>query len=177
MPSIVVFGAGPALGASVAARFAQEGYDVALVARDPAKLRALSASLGGEIATVTADVADRAQVRAAAEAVRRRVGVPDVVLYSPGDVSRLPVGALELTPEVMETWLPLHLLSPLTVIHTYLPAMLERDPERCSSPRARRGASRSQRWPAWRSRRPGSCTTCTRSTRRRARAACASAAC
>jgi len=49
-----------------------------------------------------------------------------VVLYSPGDVSRLPVPALALTPTELRTWLPLHLLSPVALAQAMLPGMLDR---------------------------------------------------
>ena len=49
-----------------------------------------------------------------------------MVLYSPGDVSRLPVPALALTPAELRTWLPLHLLSPVALVQAVLPGMLDR---------------------------------------------------
>lgn len=48
------------------------------------------------------------------------------MLYSPGDVSRLPVPALALTPTELRTWLPLHLLSPVALAQAMLPGMLDR---------------------------------------------------
>jgi short-subunit dehydrogenase len=129
MPSAAIFGAGPAFGLSIARRFAARGHDVALIARDPAKLEGLATQLaptGVEVATFAADLADRPQVRDALAAVRRRFGLPDAVVYAPGDVTRLPVPALELTPEVLESWLPLHLLSPLALGAALLGPMMAR---------------------------------------------------
>jgi NAD(P)-dependent dehydrogenase (short-subunit alcohol dehydrogenase family) len=155
MPVIAIFGAGPALGLSTAQLFAAKGCQVALVARDPAKLARLEAELGrngagphgagphgagphgagphgagpagsGTVASFTADLGDRAAVERAVAAVEDRFGLPDVVLYSPGDVSRLPVPAPSLTADELQTWLPLHLLSPVTLIQAVLPGMLER---------------------------------------------------
>ncbi|WP_028922717.1 SDR family NAD(P)-dependent oxidoreductase [Pseudonocardia acaciae] len=127
--TLAVFGAGPALGLSVARRFGKEGYRVALVARDRAKLDRLEAELrtdGLTAATATADLADEAQLRSAVAAVTDTFGTPDVVLYAPGDVSRLPVSALDLGSEELRTWLPLHLLSPVALIQAVLPGMLAR---------------------------------------------------
>jgi len=149
MPVIAIFGAGPALGLSTARLFAAKGYQVALVARDPAKLARLEAELGllepgllepdgterggterggarGSVASFTADLSDRAGLERAVAAIDDRFGLPDVVLYSPGDVSRLPVSASALTAEELQTWLPLHLLSPVALIQAVLPRMLER---------------------------------------------------
>jgi short-subunit dehydrogenase len=50
-PSIVVFGAGPGLGRSVARRYARAGYPVVLVARRQAPLEELAADLAGTGAT------------------------------------------------------------------------------------------------------------------------------
>jgi NAD(P)-dependent dehydrogenase (short-subunit alcohol dehydrogenase family) len=55
-----------------------------------------------------------------------RFGTPDVLLYSPGDISRLPVGALELDAEELATWLPLNLLTPIALVRSVLPDMLAR---------------------------------------------------
>ena len=49
--SIVVFGAGPGLGRSVARRYARSGYTVVLVARRLAPLEALAADLARAGAT------------------------------------------------------------------------------------------------------------------------------
>jgi len=128
-PTLAVFGAGPALGLSVARRFGAEGYQVALVGRNRTTLDSLEnalAAAGTKSFGVAADLTELAQVRAAAAAIADRFGTPDVVLYSPGDVSRLPVGVLELDPEELTTWLPLNLLSPVALVRAVLPAMLER---------------------------------------------------
>jgi NAD(P)-dependent dehydrogenase (short-subunit alcohol dehydrogenase family) len=125
MPTLAVFGAGPALGLSVARRFGRAGYDVALVGRNPGTLGPLATELraaGVGVTEVLADLAEVAQVRAAAA----QLGSPDVVLYSPGDVSRLPVATLALDAEELATWLPLHLLSPVALVQAVLPGMLAR---------------------------------------------------
>ena len=46
--TIAVFGAGPGMGRSVARRFGCEGFQVALVARNQARLAAFSAELAGD---------------------------------------------------------------------------------------------------------------------------------
>jgi NAD(P)-dependent dehydrogenase (short-subunit alcohol dehydrogenase family) len=129
MPTIAIFGAGPGLGLSVASRFIKEGYDVALVARDPVKLERLVAAVdngGGTIGAFVAELTERAQVRAAADAIIRRFGVPDVVLYAPADVSHLPVSAVQLDADELERWIPLRLLSPVALVHAVLPGMVRR---------------------------------------------------
>ncbi len=64
--SIAVFGAGPGLGRAIARRYAQEGYDVVLVARNQQGLDAFAkdlSNLGVSAHVVTADLADTAGVR------------------------------------------------------------------------------------------------------------------
>ena len=89
--SLVIVGAGPNLGAAVARRFGREGMPVGLIARDRARLEALTAELTG--AGLTADVAaadirDPAALAAAIGALAARLGPVEVLEYSP-----LPAGA------------------------------------------------------------------------------------
>lgn len=129
MPTLAIFGAGPALGLSTATRFARGGYAVHLVGRNPQTLAELTARLdasGATVARTVADLADPAEVRAAAHRIESSSGTPDVVLYSPGDVSRLPVGARDLDASTLRSWLPLNLLSPVELAHRLVPGMVER---------------------------------------------------
>ena len=85
-PVILIVGAGPGLGMSVAQRFGKEGYAVALVSRSAdrhsAYLEALGAA-GVDAAAFTADAADPAQLRVAVEAARKHFGRIDVGYYGP----------------------------------------------------------------------------------------------
>ncbi|MFF0494154.1 SDR family NAD(P)-dependent oxidoreductase [Nocardia sp. NPDC004068] len=129
MPHLVVFGAGPALGLSAALRFGRAGYTVTLVARNPdttADLRRALAGADVETDVLHANLTDDAQVDAALTELVARHGIPDVALYAPGDVSRLPVPALALDADTLRTWLPLHLLTPVRLLHALLPGMVER---------------------------------------------------
>ncbi|AWW36946.1 dehydrogenase [Streptomyces sp. AS58] len=86
MTTIAVIGAGPGLGAAVARRFGREGHDVALVARDRARLDALAADLAGEGITARAfiaDVRDPDALRAALNAARDALGPIEILQYSP----------------------------------------------------------------------------------------------
>ena len=64
----VITGVGPGLGASLARRFAQGGYAVAINARRADYLHTLAEEIratGGQVLEVPADMGDRAQVEAA----------------------------------------------------------------------------------------------------------------
>lgn len=129
MATLAIFGAGPALGLSAAKRFAREDYAVHLVGRNEATLAKLTGQLKARGATVDhtiADLRDPTQVRTAAHRIESLSGTPDVVLYSPGDVSRLPVDARSLDAATLQTWLPLNLLSPIELAHTLISGMIRR---------------------------------------------------
>ncbi|MEW1839995.1 SDR family NAD(P)-dependent oxidoreductase [Nonomuraea angiospora] len=89
MPGVVIIGAGPGIGRSVARRFAREGLPVALVSRTGTTL-----DLDGVLA-YKADSTDEDQLRAALDAAAAELGTPDVVVYNaaiirpdaPGEVS------------------------------------------------------------------------------------------
>lgn len=76
-PLALVTGVGPGTGASVARRFAEGGYRVAMLARDADRLAALEREIPDSIA-VPCDVSDRA----ALEAALARVGAPKVVVHN-----------------------------------------------------------------------------------------------
>ena len=85
-PVIVVVGAGPGVSGSVARRFADEGYDVALLGADQQVLDDLVPGLEARGATVGHTVADVTDEHAAREAVRRfgeHAGRIDVLHFNP----------------------------------------------------------------------------------------------
>lgn len=85
-PVLLVLGAGPGLGLSVAQRFGAEGYAVALVSRSARRhddyLAAL-AEAGVEAAAFSGDVTDPGSLRAAVAAARARFGRIDVGYFGP----------------------------------------------------------------------------------------------
>ena len=85
-PVIVVVGAGPGVSGSVARRFADEGYDVALLGQDQEVLDQLTADLGARGATVRHANADVTDEQATSDAVRRfgeHSGRIDVLHFNP----------------------------------------------------------------------------------------------
>jgi NAD(P)-dependent dehydrogenase (short-subunit alcohol dehydrogenase family) len=85
-PLIVVVGAGPGVSGSVARRFADEGYDVALLGADQQALDDLVPDLEARGATVGHAVADVTDEQAARDAVRRfgeHAGRIDVLHFNP----------------------------------------------------------------------------------------------
>lgn len=85
-PVLVVVGAGPGVGASVARRFGREGYDVALVARSEERLTALGEALEAEGITAgwsALDITDADALRAAVERFGSHAGHLDVLHFNP----------------------------------------------------------------------------------------------
>jgi NAD(P)-dependent dehydrogenase (short-subunit alcohol dehydrogenase family) len=85
-PTILVIGAGPGLGASVARAFGDRGYDVGLVARDEGQLAELGKTLqAGGVTTgwAAADITDPTALTAAVERLAGHTGRVDVLHFNP----------------------------------------------------------------------------------------------
>jgi NAD(P)-dependent dehydrogenase (short-subunit alcohol dehydrogenase family) len=97
---VVVTGASAGVGRATAQAFAQRGAAVGLVARGRERLEAAKAeleALGARAAFVQADVADAAQVDAAADELERQLGPIDVWVNNAMATVFAPVG--DTTPE------------------------------------------------------------------------------
>jgi len=90
--SVLIVGAGPGLSASLARLLASNGMSVALAARDPGKLKALS----DETAAIAlrCDAQDEAQVSALFNDLDARDRSPDVVVYNASARARGPLVTL-----------------------------------------------------------------------------------
>ena len=126
--SIGVFGAGPGLGRAVARRYAREGYEVVLVARDRHPLDVFAqdlAGIGASAHVITADLADTDAVPALAERIRAATGELDALYYAPTpDQGFVP--AAELTPQRAHDFMPLVFYSLLALVQQFLPHMIEK---------------------------------------------------
>jgi NAD(P)-dependent dehydrogenase (short-subunit alcohol dehydrogenase family) len=89
----LIVGAGSGLSASLARLFATEGMRVALAARNPAKLAALSKETGA--LAIAGDAAVPADVETMFGAVEAKWGVPDLVVYNAGYRARGPLVSLD----------------------------------------------------------------------------------
>ncbi len=86
-PLLFITGASSGIGQALAARYAQAGWRLALVARRGALLQQWCAEQGwpaSQWAVYEADVRDLAQIQAAAQACLQQQGVPDVVVANAG---------------------------------------------------------------------------------------------
>ena len=89
----LIVGTGPGLSASLARRCAAEGMQVAVAARDTAKLEALCSASGAR--AYRCDVTVRAEVDALFESVASELGNPHLVVYNPGARAHGPITELD----------------------------------------------------------------------------------
>src|SRR6476661_8250985 len=78
---VVITGATAGIGRATVREFARHGASIALLAREPERLEATRAEvekLGGKAIAIPTDMADYAQVEAAAEQVERELGPIDI---------------------------------------------------------------------------------------------------
>jgi len=119
-----VIGAGPGIGRAVAARFAEEGAALALIARTAATVEDVARSLPGRTLTLTADVADEAGLRAALDRASAELGPPDVVVHNAAVIRPDAVG--ELSAGGLLDTLAVNVVSVLTAAAHVAPRMAAR---------------------------------------------------
>lgn len=118
----VVTGVGPGTGAALARRFAADGYRVAMLARDAARLEKLAAELDGA-AAYPVDVADLDALRAVLARVRAELGAPSVLLHN---AVAGGFGTFEtVKPEALEHRFRVNVTSLLVLAQELAPAMIE----------------------------------------------------
>lgn len=93
----LVIGAGPGISASFARLLAAEGLQVALAARNVAKLEGLARDT--DAVTFGVEASDPASVAKLFDDLEATTGAPDVVLYNPG--ARAPGSLLDIDPEAV----------------------------------------------------------------------------
>jgi NADP-dependent 3-hydroxy acid dehydrogenase YdfG len=126
---VVIVGAGPGVGASVARRFGGEGHPVGLIARNRGRLEELAAELGADgiaTAVATADVRRPDEVRRALEALAAELGPAQVLCVSPlPDVAAIKPVA-DTSAEDLAGALELGVVGAAAAVGQALPAMRER---------------------------------------------------
>jgi NADP-dependent 3-hydroxy acid dehydrogenase YdfG len=124
--TVAIVGAGPGLGAATARRFAAEGFDVALLARDTERLDRLAADLrsgGVEARAFRADVRDPQLLTAALDAAASTLGPVEVLQYSPIPQKEFLRPVLETTVAELAAAVKFSIYGPVTAVHQVLPGM------------------------------------------------------
>jgi len=118
----LVTGVGPGTGAALVRRFAADGYRVAMLARDVARLEKLAAEVPGT-AAFPVDVGDLDALRATLARVRAQLGAPSVVLHN---AVAGGFGSFEtVKPEELESRFRVNVTSLLVLAQELSPAMVE----------------------------------------------------
>ncbi|HXC85144.1 MAG TPA: SDR family oxidoreductase [Trebonia sp.] len=123
----VVTGGSSGIGEAMASALALAGAKVVLVARDPTRLSATSTSLceaGCSAAWVSADLADRDEVRRAASAAAAAFGEPDILINCAGINLRPPLASL--SEEHWDMTMAVNLTAPFLLGQRFGPAMAAR---------------------------------------------------
>ena len=116
-----VVGASSGIGAAVARELAARGARVAVSARRPQRLAEVA---GERMLVVPVDVTARAEVRAAAEQVRARLGPIDLVVLAAGHWQQMPAGTWDA--DSFEKHLQVNLVGMSNGIAAVLPEMVQR---------------------------------------------------
>jgi len=119
---VLLTGATGDIGARLAARLAQSGADVTLVARGRDALDRLASQVGGR--AVTCDLTDRAALRGLLASVE--TGHRPVDLLVNNAAVELTAHFADLTADELEQVVALNLLAPAELCRQVLPGMLER---------------------------------------------------
>lgn len=124
MSLCTIIGFGPGVSRSVGRRFAQEGYQLAIVARNPDKLKASVATLRADRIDAypfAADAGSETSLTEAFRAIHELLGETNVLIYnangSPGGVPSA------LTPEQLLADLRVNVTGALLSVQAVLPAM------------------------------------------------------
>lgn len=126
MPACLIIGVGPGLSQSIARRFANGGYDIGMIARQPHVIEPLSTELQEECrrtAWATADAADEEGLLDAMASIEREIGPTDVLIYNASVMcSALP---FELTTADIRREMEVNVVGAFAASRAVAPAMLQ----------------------------------------------------
>jgi NAD(P)-dependent dehydrogenase (short-subunit alcohol dehydrogenase family) len=121
----VIVGASGGLGEAMAHALAESGAEIALVARNAAKLEALAAALsaaGATAAVFTADLVDEQDVARLADAVNARFPNPQILINSAG--TNIRKNLVDFTLEEFRSVVDSSLISTFLACRAFVPGMI-----------------------------------------------------
>jgi short-subunit dehydrogenase len=124
---VVITGASSGIGESLARLLGSQKAKVGLIARRQDRLESLARDIeqaGGTVASATADVGDREQLRAAIQSVRDRLGPVDLLIANAG--LGKPTYLDQSNMDEVEAMIRINLMGVIYAIEAVLPEMLER---------------------------------------------------
>ena len=121
-PIAIVTGVGPGTGSAIVRRFAGEGFRVIALARSPERIRALEQELPDTHAVIC-DVSSQSQVADAVADIRKRYGVPSVLIHN-------AVGGgwgtfLEIEPQMLDRNFQVNVMGLLYLAREVAPDMIK----------------------------------------------------
>ncbi|MBC7999551.1 MAG: SDR family NAD(P)-dependent oxidoreductase [Leptolyngbya sp.] len=118
----VLVGAGPGVGHSVAKKFLDKGYSIALMARSAEKLTAMKNQLGeANVSTWTVDVSDSESLLNAMSSVAKQHGSPEILVFNA--YSAAPGKPTDLQAKALEESFVVNVTSALIASQAVIPAM------------------------------------------------------
>lgn len=121
--TVIITGASRGIGEAAARAFAQNGANVALVARSEAEISKIAAEIGARAIAIPCDVSDYDQVKAAITKTIATFGQLDVLINNAGVVE--PIGHLQDTDPV--AWgkvIDINLKGVMYGLHAAMPGMI-----------------------------------------------------
>lgn len=128
MKTLVIIGAGKGIGLSIAKKFGQNDFRVALVARNEGKLKDMVAELKDlniESSYYIADILDKNQIESAISKIKLDYKTIDVVEFSPSPTEYPPTSVLELASENAVYCFESYALSSINIVNLVVKDMIE----------------------------------------------------
>jgi NADP-dependent 3-hydroxy acid dehydrogenase YdfG len=121
----LVTGASSGIGLATAARLAQSGAQVVLVARDVPRLEAAQERIGAGACVCACDVTDPSSAEHMGAALAQcGTNTPDIIVHAAGAFALAPIG--ETSIAAFDRALAVNLRAAFLLMHAYLPRMLDR---------------------------------------------------
>ncbi len=127
MKTVAIIGAGPGLGLSLAKKFGEKGFRIAVISRNSEKLSIIVSELKElniEVKSYVADVTDLVALKQAIQAIKKDFGSIDVLEFSPYAGWGTFTNVLETTPESVVEQVNSYLLPAVLSVNEVLPDMM-----------------------------------------------------
>lgn len=130
MKTLVIVGAGTGLGLSIAKKFGAEGFRVATISRNAAKLKVIQEELSNlniETKTYIADITDLEALKQSIQTIKIEFGSIDVIEFSPYAKEDKFTNILETTPDSVSEMLKTYLFPSIQLVNDVLPDMINKE--------------------------------------------------
>ena len=127
MSTLVIVGAGPGLGFSLAKKFGNKGFGVALIARHQGHLDELVTSLTQQnikVAGFAADVTNEQELTEAFAQIEESLGQVDALIYNAAVIE--PASATETTAQLANQHFQVNVIGGIASAQQVIPQMLDR---------------------------------------------------